>query len=56
MGYSSSLTKEVMKTRDARVKFCNEMLQGMRIIKLFAWEPTLLGQVSSGRRAVNCEQ
>merc|ERR1719218_344433 len=31
-----------MKARDARVKFTNELLQGIRIIKLFAWEETLL--------------
>ena len=30
-----------MKARDARVKFTNELLQGVRILKLFAWEVSL---------------
>jgi len=38
-----------MKARDRRVKFTNEILQGVRIIKLFAWEKPLLAQLHEKR-------
>ena len=39
----------VMKARDARVKFTNELLQGVRILKLFAWEDALMRQLNDKR-------
>ena len=39
----------VMKARDSRVKFTNELLQGVRIIKLFAWEDALMRQLNDKR-------
>jgi len=38
-----------MGARDKRVKFTNELLQGMRILKLFAWEKPLLEQLHQKR-------
>ena len=42
----------VMKARDSRVKFTNELLQGVRIIKLFAWEDALMRQLNDKREEV----
>ena len=42
-------TKKTMAARDARVKFTNEILQGIKILKLFAWEPALLNQLNEKR-------
>ena len=35
---SRSLQKKVMKVKDERIKVENEVLGGMKIIKLYAWE------------------
>lgn len=42
-------TQRTMSSRDKRVKFTNELLQGMRILKLFAWEKPLLHQLLEKR-------
>jgi ATP-binding cassette, subfamily C (CFTR/MRP), member 1 len=34
----ASKTKEVMSKSDARIRVCNEVLSGMRVIKYYAWE------------------
>jgi len=44
-----SFVIKTMKARDARVKFTNELLQGVRVIKLFAWEDALLQQLKEKR-------
>ena len=38
-----------MAARDRRVKFTNEILQGIMIVKLFGWEPALLKQLKAKR-------
>ncbi|KAJ3114495.1 hypothetical protein HDU96_002009 [Phlyctochytrium bullatum] len=40
---------EIKTRRDARVSAFNEMLQGMRIVKLFAWEPEFRAQIGELR-------
>ena len=37
---SKQLTVTHMKEKDKRVKMMNEILQGIRILKLYAWEPS----------------
>ena len=36
---------EILARRDARVKFTNEILQGIKLLKFFAWETPLSKQV-----------
>ena len=38
-----------MKARDKRVNFMNEVLQGIKALKLYAWEPLLMSQVEAKR-------
>eukprot|EP00310_Coccolithus_braarudii_P011993 CAMPEP_0183370054 /NCGR_PEP_ID=MMETSP0164_2-20130417/101356_1 /TAXON_ID=221442 /ORGANISM="Coccolithus pelagicus ssp braarudi, Strain PLY182g" /LENGTH=124 /DNA_ID=CAMNT_0025546387 /DNA_START=11 /DNA_END=382 /DNA_ORIENTATION=+ len=38
-----------MAMRDRRVKLTNEVLQGMRILKLFAWEDPMLKELLAKR-------
>jgi len=45
----AKMTAGVMRTRDDRVKFSNEILQGMRILKLFAWEMPFINQLRKKR-------
>ncbi|KAJ2451544.1 Transporter of the ATP-binding cassette (ABC) [Coemansia sp. RSA 2336] len=40
---------QLMKTSDRRMSMMNEILQGVRIIKFFAWEPQFEQQVASVR-------
>ena len=39
------LTLKQMKFKDARIKLMNEILGGMKVLKLYAWEPSFIGQV-----------
>jgi hypothetical protein len=39
--------KAQMGNKDARVKLMNEILNGIRVIKLYAWETPFLEKVSS---------
>ncbi len=39
-----------MKEKDVRVKKMNELLQGMKILKLYAWEQSFLDEVDSIRQ------
>ena len=41
--------ERLMKARDRRVDFMNEVLQGMKALKLYAWEPLLMSQVEKKR-------
>eukprot|EP00762_Andalucia_godoyi_P004436 ANDGO_08139.mRNA.1 ABC transporter C family member 3 len=43
------LRKEMMQFTDKRVKTINEVMQGIRVIKFFAWEASFLQKVSSIR-------
>ncbi|KAL5019772.1 hypothetical protein ScPMuIL_002664 [Solemya velum] len=38
-----------MKFKDARIKLMNEVLNGVKVLKLYAWEPTFEDQVSEIR-------
>lgn len=40
------LTKRTMAARDRRVKFTNEVVAGMRILKFFAWEPSFAAAIA----------
>ena len=41
--------RENMKLKDARMKTMNEILDGMKVLKLYAWEPSFHEQVSDIR-------
>eukprot|EP00935_MAST-01C_sp_MAST-1C-sp1_P001881 g1881.t1 len=43
-------TRETMQRRDKRVKLTNEVLQGIRIVKLFAWEGSFIEKVGERRK------
>ncbi|KAG5191529.1 ABC transporter type 1, transmembrane domain-containing protein [Tribonema minus] len=43
--------RQLMKDKDARMGVVGEVLQGIRIIKLFAWEKNFLGRISEARGA-----
>jgi hypothetical protein len=34
-----------MKQKDERTKLCNEILNGMKVIKLYAWEWPMIGAI-----------
>ena len=40
---------QMMKHKDSRIKTINEILQGMKIIKLYGWEPSFQDQVADIR-------
>jgi ATP-binding cassette subfamily C (CFTR/MRP) protein 1 len=42
--------KELMATKDVRTKVTNEILQGIRVIKFFAWENSFVEKVAAIRR------
>lgn len=46
----SVIQKEMMSLKDARNKVINEVLQGIRVIKYFAWERSYEGKVAEVRR------
>ncbi|RIB11911.1 ATP-binding cassette transporter 1 [Gigaspora rosea] len=39
------LQKEQMKNKDERIKFINELLNGIKVIKLYAWESAFLKRI-----------
>ena len=41
----AKFTGRIMRARDARVSFVSEVLQGVKLLKLFAWEPPTLAEV-----------
>ncbi|KAJ2787455.1 Transporter of the ATP-binding cassette (ABC) [Coemansia interrupta] len=45
----STYQKQLMKASDKRMNITNEILQGVRIIKFFAWEPQFEKQVATVR-------
>eukprot|EP00092_Neocalanus_flemingeri_P004166 GFUD01004481.1.p1 GENE.GFUD01004481.1~~GFUD01004481.1.p1 ORF type:complete len:1636 (+),score=378.79 GFUD01004481.1:74-4981(+) len=55
-GFSAAITRKLqvkmMKQKDVRVKKMNELLSGMKILKLYAWEPSFMKEVVNIR---NCE-
>jgi len=40
-----SYDKMIMRMRDERIKKLNEVLHGVQLIKLFAWEPQMAARV-----------
>ncbi|VDM02841.1 unnamed protein product [Schistocephalus solidus] len=48
---SSSLTskEKQLKQSDARIKLINELLNGIRVLKLYAWEPSFIREVNAVR-------
>eukprot|EP00667_Euglena_gracilis_P000579 EG_transcript_579 len=46
---SAAAQKKVLVHNDARLKLLNELLQGIRIVKFYAWEPLFLGRISAKR-------
>ena len=48
---TARFTRTTMAARDRRVKFTNELLQGTKILKLFAWEPAMLELLDGKRTA-----
>lgn len=39
-----------MNLKDERLKFCNEILNGIKVVKLYAWEPAMEEAVERIRR------
>lgn len=39
-----------MKFKDSRIKLMNEILSGIKVLKLYAWEPSFLEQVEGIRQ------
>ena len=35
-----------MKLKDKRIKMMNEILGGIKVLKLYAWEPSFINQVT----------
>uniref|UniRef100_A0A3B4B9M5 ATP-binding cassette, sub-family C (CFTR/MRP), member 2 n=1 Tax=Periophthalmus magnuspinnatus TaxID=409849 RepID=A0A3B4B9M5_9GOBI len=49
-GFLASKARKIqMKYKDKRLKIMNEMLNGIKILKLFAWEPSFQNQVEELR-------
>ncbi|XP_063585006.1 multidrug resistance-associated protein 1-like isoform X1 [Penaeus indicus] len=52
-GFMANRTKQLqikqMKNKDQRVKLMNEILNGIKVLKLYAWEPSFEDQVLSVR-------
>lgn len=53
-GYIAGIQKKLqinqMKHKDSRVKLMNEILNGMKVLKLYAWEPSFESQVLDVRK------
>lgn len=45
----ASFTRATMRSRDVRVKLFNEVMQGIRIVKYFAWEKAYKGRIDEKR-------
>ena len=45
MTLMQKLSLKQMKFKDSRIKLMNEILGGMKVLKLYAWEPSFIGQV-----------
>ena len=52
-GYLASLMRkfqlEQMKLKDKRIKMMNEILGGIKVLKLYAWEPSFINQIGNVR-------
>uniref|UniRef100_A0A1I8JE23 ABC-type glutathione-S-conjugate transporter n=1 Tax=Macrostomum lignano TaxID=282301 RepID=A0A1I8JE23_9PLAT len=50
MAKAQKLEEKEMKTKDERLKLLNEVLNAMKVIKLYAWEPSFQQKISHVRR------
>ena len=50
MGYLKKFRKDLNETTDLRVKLTNEMLQGIKAIKMYGWEHSLTESMDKVRR------
>uniref|UniRef100_A0A1I8GNJ2 ABC-type glutathione-S-conjugate transporter n=1 Tax=Macrostomum lignano TaxID=282301 RepID=A0A1I8GNJ2_9PLAT len=50
MAKAQKLEEKEMKTKDERLKLINEVLNAMKVIKLYAWEPSFQQKISHVRR------
>jgi len=52
-GYLASLMRKFqlqqMKLKDKRIKMMNEILGGIKVLKLYAWEPSFINQIGTVR-------
>ncbi|KAL7053956.1 hypothetical protein AAHC03_026665 [Spirometra sp. Aus1] len=46
---SKSIQEKQLKQSDARIKLINELLNGIRVLKLYAWEPSFIREVGAVR-------
>ena len=44
-GFSRRYQLAQMKSKDERVKLMNEILSGVKVLKLYGWEPSFIKQV-----------
>ncbi len=49
MMMAMAFRKDIAQSTDRRVKFMNEMLQGIRVIKVYAWENSFVQRLSELR-------
>ncbi|KAG0238087.1 hypothetical protein BGW42_007641 [Actinomortierella wolfii] len=49
MGLLAPIRKEASQITDARMKLTTEIIQGIRVIKFFAWEPSFFAKVAEFR-------
>eukprot|EP00667_Euglena_gracilis_P001348 EG_transcript_1350 len=50
-GLSARLQRELLAHNDRRLQLVNELLQGIRVIKFYAWEATFVERIAAVRRA-----
>ncbi|KAF9100932.1 hypothetical protein BGX27_000181 [Mortierella sp. AM989] len=53
--YMKDYQQQQMKNKDTRIKLMNELLNGIRVIKLYAWEGTFLQKVLTVRNDYELE-
>ncbi|KAG0347607.1 hypothetical protein BG004_007368 [Podila humilis] len=53
--FMKNLQQKQMKNKDTRIKLMNEILNGIRVIKLYAWEGTFLQKVLTVRNDFELE-
>lgn len=48
--FSRTLNVEQMRCKDERLKLTNELLMGIRVVKLYAWERPLCDKIAAIRK------
>ena len=49
MQMTQALRGDIAKSTDARVKLMNEILQGIRVLKVYAWEESFMEKLAGVR-------